>query len=66
MPMPETTMNKYHCLPFRQDNIRFSGQILHMQTKPETGGMQHLPDRDFRLRILTTNPAHIPRTLCFG
>jgi hypothetical protein len=36
-----------------------------MQTKPETGGVQHLPDHDFRLRIITTNPAHIQRSLCF-
>jgi len=51
-------MNKNHRLPFRQDNIRLAIQILYIQTKPETGGVEHLPDRDFRLRILTTNPAH--------
>jgi hypothetical protein len=27
--------------------------------------VQHLPDRDFQLRILTTYPDHIPRPLCF-
>jgi hypothetical protein len=47
------------------NKIRSSIFCRHMQTKPETGGMQHLSDRDFQLRILTTNPAHIPRPSCF-
>lgn len=64
MAMPEAAVDKNHRPPFRQDNIRLSRQILHIQTKPETGGVQHLPDRDLRRPILTVNPAHIPRSLC--
>jgi len=58
--MPEAAMRQQSRLPFRQDNIRLSGQILHMEAEAETGGVEHLPDRHLRLRILATIPAHFP------
>jgi len=60
MPVPETTTHKNYRLPLLQNDIRLAGQIPHMQTEAEPCGMKHLPDRNFRFRILATNPAHVP------
>jgi hypothetical protein len=60
MPVPKTAVDKNNRLPFRQENIRLTQQISHMQPIPETCSVQHLPDCDFRLRVFATDPAHIP------
>jgi hypothetical protein len=62
MTMPETAMYKDCCLPFGKDNIRLTGQLFHMEPETEASRMKRFPYGKFRFRVLTTNPAHVPRT----
>ena len=58
--MPKTTVNENNCLILRQDYIRLSRKIFHMQTKTIASAMQCGSDVHFRLRIFRSNPAHVP------
>ncbi|HVW16052.1 MAG TPA: hypothetical protein VHB54_19640 [Mucilaginibacter sp.] len=57
--MPETPMYKYHGFIFGQYNVRFAGQVFHMQPVAETIFVQKLAHQYFRLGILTPYPRHI-------
>lgn len=45
---------------FRQDDVRFAGQILDVQAKPITHPMQQTPDDELRGSIFPADSAHVP------
>lgn len=58
MSVPETAMDKNDQIIFGQDNIRFSGQILSMQSKAKSTSVQKASHSDFRLCITALDPSH--------
>lgn len=63
MPMPETAAHLDYCLVLRQDNIGMARQIFDMKTETEAMPEEKRANHEFRFRILTVNPPHIPTTL---
>ena len=61
--VPEATVNKNDCSPFRQNNIRFSWKILGMQAKPEAKAVEYFSDGEFRLSVGVLDATHHLRTL---
>ncbi len=60
MLMPETSLNKNNGFVFRENKIRFAGQICCMQPVTETGLMQAAAHQHFRPGIFALNCGHIP------
>ena len=59
--MPEATVNEHHRVVAGKDYVRTSEQVAPVETEPEAGTMQQLPDEDFGLRILLRDRGHDPR-----
>jgi hypothetical protein len=66
VPMPEAAVDEDHGFVFRENNIRLSWKVLHMQTEPIPHPMQEAAHDEFRARVLATNPAHVPGTPFFA
>ena len=64
--MPETSPHLNDCLVFRQNDVRRSGEVLFMQTKPKVVQMEKGTDDHLRLSILRVDSAHIPAALFFA
>ncbi len=58
--MPEAAVNEYDFLVFRQADIRVSGEVSTMNSKPIAHFMKQGSDDQFRLRVLSSNPGHYP------
>lgn len=63
--MPETAVNEYYRLIFTQNQIRFAGQILPVQTKTKSFMMKKLADYLLRLCVLRANAAHDTASFAF-
>jgi hypothetical protein len=59
MRVPEAAMNFDYRIPFPQNDIGGTGQLLLMQTKPETGAMQQTSDFPLRPSVLRSNSGHV-------
>ena len=57
--MPEATVQEDHRPGFRKNQIRRTGQFLHMQAVPEAASMETAPQDKLRLRVPISNPAHV-------
>lgn len=58
MAMPETSLYKYYFFVPGQYNVRFSRQILPMQTKPKTKTVKYRSDNPLRLSVFAANSSH--------
>jgi hypothetical protein len=63
MRVPEAPVNEYDQLVLRQNNIRFPGHILPMQSESIPKRVQNRPDLFLRLRVLPAYGSHIAATL---
>ena len=64
--MPEATMNKDYGVISTQYDIRPTGQVMSMESKPITQSMQNTPHDPFRMGVFMANTAHKPRSFCNG
>ena len=53
MSMPETSMNENDRLVSRQNDVRFPGKSLDIDTIAKSAGKKGLAKRNFRLRTLS-------------
>lgn len=58
MPVPEATVDEYYGPPFRQDDVRTTGQVAYVLSKPQPRPMKEAADGDFRLCILASDSGH--------
>lgn len=56
--MPVTSVDENTGMMFREDQIRFTWNAIDMKPVAEAIPMKELSDRQFRLRILSTNTSH--------
>ena len=56
--MPEATVNEYHLAAAWEYKIRLAGKISIVKTVSEPKGVNKMPDRQFRLRVLAADLAH--------
>lgn len=63
MLMPKTPMNKDARTVFRQNNIRFAGQVFPMEAEPKAKGMKHPPNHKLRPSILAVYGRHNTRSV---
>ena len=56
--MPKTTMHENHFLAARENQVRFAGKHLSMQSVPEPTTMHKASDQKFGFRITPSNPSH--------
>lgn len=66
MAVPETTVNENNGLPLWQDDIRFTGELLFVETETIAEPMEDRTNLQFWCRILGTNAAHIPAAARFA
>ena len=63
MTVPETTVHKNDSFVFRQDNIRFPGELAivsRIHREAIAHAMKEGTDQNLRLRIFVPNTAHVP------
>jgi hypothetical protein len=65
VPVPEAAVDEDHGFVFRQDDIRFTGQIVDVQPKPVAHPMQQPPDDKLRGRVFPADSPHVPRAPFF-
>ncbi len=65
MPMPEAAMDEYGFAAAWKDQIRRAGKLAAMQAEAVAESMDKAADREFRTRILATNPRHSLRAFAF-
>ncbi len=65
VPVPETTVNKYHGTILWQHDVGPPRQVTAMKHEPKTRAMQHGPNDQFRLGVRGSNPRHDHRTFGF-
>src|SRR3989442_4239164 len=58
--MPETTMNENRKTMLRQYDIRPSGEVPAVQSKPIAQPVQHRSHGTFRLGVTTADAGHVP------
>lgn len=58
VPMPKAAMNKDHRPPLRKHDVRPSGHVACMQTKPETRAPEQAAKSAFWLRVFAPDPGH--------
>jgi len=58
MPMPETTVDEYHCPEFWEHKIRRTRQSSHMKSIAKSLGKKKSAKRSLRLGILSSNARH--------
>ncbi len=58
MPVPQTAVDENDGREPGQHDIRFSGQIFPVKTKPESGGVERFSDRDLGRRVLRVHARH--------
>jgi hypothetical protein len=63
--MPKTTVNEDDLSPSREYQIRRSWQVSLMKRVTVSKAMQESAHNEFRLRVLTSNPAHNFTTACW-
>lgn len=56
--MPETTMHKNARVPLGKNNVGRSGEISHIDAKPEAVAMQGLSKQYFGFRVPAPNVRH--------
>jgi hypothetical protein len=56
--MPEAPVNEDHAPVFRQDNIRLSGQLRHLEAKAKSELVKLLPNRHFDARVSPSDARH--------
>ena len=64
--VPPASVDKYHFPMARQDDIRASGQISAIKSKPISQPVDCAPDRQFGLGICLSYARHAVRTLFLG
>lgn len=60
MPVPEASVDEYHCAPTRQDDIGRTGQLLLVHPEPKAQLMQPRTHGEFGRRIPRANAGHQP------
>ena len=65
VPVPKTSVNKYHQIPFWEDDIWLSWEVFCMKSESESKSMQYRAHNAFRSRIAALNLRHIPATPLF-
>ena len=58
MAMPETTVHEDNCLIFRQNNIRPSRQVGHIQAISVTKLPKSFPNEHLGFRVLSSDVRH--------
>jgi len=64
--MPKASFYLDHCLVFRHDDVRLTGQCVNMKAEANAQLMQRSSDDDLRLRVFGPNACHIRRSLSGG
>lgn len=60
MPVPETAMDEYNRLVFRENQIGFAGKVFDMKPVTEAPLVQGFADQHFRFGVLATDTGHHP------
>jgi len=60
--MPEAALNKHHRPELREDQVRSAWQPSHVQSEPETSGVQRGPNPTLRLGVTSPDARHHPGT----
>ena len=61
--MPEAAMHEDDRFVFWKHDVRFAGQVFTVKAEPVTHVVEHRTNEDFRLRIGTSNPRHVPTAM---
>ena len=65
VPVPETSMNKYNCSIFRQNNVRISREVCSIQSETITQVMNQRTNSDFRACVRRSDAPHYLAALTF-
>jgi hypothetical protein len=64
--MPKTTIHNNNSIVFGQNDIRFTRQVFHMKSVPETSCKKRFAYNHFWTGVFTPNPTHDFAAFGFG